>query len=200
MLILALPGSAYVYQGDELGLVQVTHLPDEVRQDPVRRRASVADPGRDGCRYGSPCPGTPRRTASARATPRGCPRHRTGAHRRSRRRTRTRLSTLNLYRAALRLRREVPGLRSDAMRWLESPHGTLVFRREPDMVCAVNLGDRAVRLDAAGTVRCASGPPTGSQRVGSYSRPTPPWYRRMVRADARSNSCRGPPRRAAPAG
>ncbi|NEA01514.1 glycoside hydrolase family 13 protein, partial [Streptomyces sp. SID10116] len=34
LLMLALPGSAYLYQGEELGLPDVTDLPDEVRQDP----------------------------------------------------------------------------------------------------------------------------------------------------------------------
>ncbi|MFD9261377.1 alpha-amylase family glycosyl hydrolase, partial [Streptomyces sp. NPDC059538] len=34
LLMLALPGSAYVYQGEELGLPEVADLPDRVRQDP----------------------------------------------------------------------------------------------------------------------------------------------------------------------
>ncbi|MCJ1677650.1 glycoside hydrolase family 13 protein [Streptomyces sp. APSN-46.1] len=38
LLMLALPGSAYVYQGEELGLPEVTDLPDEARQDPAFRR------------------------------------------------------------------------------------------------------------------------------------------------------------------
>ena len=44
LLMLALPGSAYVYQGEELGLPEVTDLPDEVRQDPAFFRAD--GPGR----------------------------------------------------------------------------------------------------------------------------------------------------------
>jgi alpha-glucosidase len=38
LLLLALPGSAYIYQGEELGLPEVTDIPDEARQDPTFRR------------------------------------------------------------------------------------------------------------------------------------------------------------------
>ncbi|MFE0606435.1 glycoside hydrolase family 13 protein [Streptomyces sp. NPDC058892] len=38
LLMLALPGSAYLYQGEELGLPEVTDLPPEARQDPAFRR------------------------------------------------------------------------------------------------------------------------------------------------------------------
>ncbi len=47
-LMLALPGSAYVYQGEELGLPEVAEIPDKLREDPAHKRAGV--PGRDGCR------------------------------------------------------------------------------------------------------------------------------------------------------
>ena len=49
-LMLALPGSAYVYQGEELGLPEHTSLPGEVRQDPTFARTGGAELGRDGCR------------------------------------------------------------------------------------------------------------------------------------------------------
>ncbi|KPC63821.1 alpha-amylase family glycosyl hydrolase, partial [Streptomyces chattanoogensis] len=43
LLMLALPGSAYLYQGEELGLPEVTDLPDDVRQDPSFFRANGQD-------------------------------------------------------------------------------------------------------------------------------------------------------------
>ncbi|WP_157074978.1 alpha-amylase family glycosyl hydrolase, partial [Janibacter limosus] len=49
-LMLALPGGAYVYQGEELGLPEHTSLPDEARQDPTFARTSGDELGRDGCR------------------------------------------------------------------------------------------------------------------------------------------------------
>jgi len=53
-LMLALPGSAYLYQGEELGLPEVTDLPDSVRQDPVWERSGHRIRGRDGCRVPLP--------------------------------------------------------------------------------------------------------------------------------------------------
>ncbi|MBA4085245.1 MAG: alpha-amylase [Kytococcus sp.] len=53
-LMLALPGGAYVYQGEELGLPEHTSLPDEVRQDPTFARTGGVELGRDGCRVPMP--------------------------------------------------------------------------------------------------------------------------------------------------
>ena len=50
----ALPGSAYIYQGEELGLPEHTTLPDETRQDPTFFRTKGAEIGRDGCRVPLP--------------------------------------------------------------------------------------------------------------------------------------------------
>ncbi len=53
-LMLALPGGAYVYQGEELGLPDSTDMPDEFRQDPTFARTAGAETGRDGCRVPLP--------------------------------------------------------------------------------------------------------------------------------------------------
>ena len=67
LLMLALPGAAYIYQGEELGLPEVVDLPDDVLTDPIFRRT--------GSRARMPrrLPGaaalvrrTPRRSASPR--------------------------------------------------------------------------------------------------------------------------------------
>lgn len=52
--MLGLPGAAYLYQGEELGLPEATTLPDEVRQDPAFHRSGGTDRGRDGCRVPVP--------------------------------------------------------------------------------------------------------------------------------------------------
>ena len=57
LFMLALPGSAYVYQGEELGLHEVADLPAEVLQDPTWERSGHTVKGRDGCRV--PIPWTP---------------------------------------------------------------------------------------------------------------------------------------------
>jgi alpha-glucosidase len=51
LLMLALPGSAYLYNGEELGLDEVLDLPDELREDPAFKRTGES---RDGCRVPIP--------------------------------------------------------------------------------------------------------------------------------------------------
>nr|WP_237744863.1 glycoside hydrolase family 13 protein [Kribbella catacumbae] len=54
LLMLALPGSAYLYQGEELGLQEVGELPAAILQDPAYFRSKGAEKGRDGCRVPLP--------------------------------------------------------------------------------------------------------------------------------------------------
>ena len=52
--MLALPGSAYMYQGEELGLPEVADIPAQYLQDPTWERSEHHDKGRDGCRVPLP--------------------------------------------------------------------------------------------------------------------------------------------------
>ena len=114
LLMLALPGGAYVYQGEELGLAEVEDLPDDVLQDPGWEQSGHTDRGRDGCRVPMPWSGgeppfgfsPPDAAAPALATP-AAPRWREPDRRGPDRR---RGSMLELYRRALRLRRRHPAL------------------------------------------------------------------------------------------
>lgn len=54
MIMLALPGSAYIYQGEELGVPEHTTLAAEVRQDPSFFRTGGKESGRDGARVPLP--------------------------------------------------------------------------------------------------------------------------------------------------
>ena len=54
LLTLALPGSTYLYQGEELGLPEVVDLPEEVLADPIWERSGHQVRGRDGCRVPIP--------------------------------------------------------------------------------------------------------------------------------------------------
>jgi alpha-glucosidase len=56
LLILALPGAAFIYQGEELGLEEVD-LPDAALQDPIWERSGHTQRGRDGCRVPLPWSG-----------------------------------------------------------------------------------------------------------------------------------------------
>ena len=56
LVMLALPGAVFVYNGEELGLPNVD-LPDEVLQDPTWERSGHEERGRDGCRVPMPWSG-----------------------------------------------------------------------------------------------------------------------------------------------
>ncbi|MCP9959231.1 glycoside hydrolase family 13 protein [Streptomyces sudanensis] len=157
LLMLALPGSAYVYQGEELGLPDVTDLPDEVRQDPSFFRASGQDGFRDGCRV--PIPWTVEGPSygfgpggSWLPQPAGWGALSVEAQ------TGVPGSTLELYRTALRVRREHPGLGAgEAVEWLEAPEGVLAFRRD-GFACTANTTGEPVRLPAPGRLLLSSEP------------------------------------------
>ena len=56
LLMLALPGSSYLYQGEELGLHEVADLPPYALQGSDRHRTLNTRKGRDGCRVPLPDP------------------------------------------------------------------------------------------------------------------------------------------------
>lgn len=166
LLMLALPGGAYVYQGDELGLWEVEDIPEELLADPTWERSGHTDRGRDGCRVPLPWSGSASPfgfgpagsrpwlpqpadfagvTVAAEAADPG--------------------SMLTLYRSALALRHEHPALGAGpsgaGLEWLPGgAGGVLAFRREPGFACVVNLSHVTVPRPA-GRVLLASGPLDG---------------------------------------
>ncbi|MFD8980294.1 glycoside hydrolase family 13 protein [Streptomyces sp. NPDC059564] len=159
LLMLALPGSAYVYQGEELGLPEVTDLPDEVRQDPAFHRTTGQDGLRDGCRIPLPWAG-PRPPYGFGPGGSWLPQPADWAGLSVAAQTGDPHSTLELYRAALELRRALPGLGSpDAgpLTWLPSPEGTLLFTR-PGFACTLNTRPAALELPAPGRPVLSSSP------------------------------------------
>ena len=116
LLQLALPGAAYLYNGDELGMPDVD-LPDEVLQDPVWERSGHTERGRDACRVPMPWSGTEpavrvlRRRDDLAADARGLGR----ADRRRRRRP-IPASMQSLYRSALALRSSSPAFAGESLR------------------------------------------------------------------------------------
>ncbi|MFF0474008.1 glycoside hydrolase family 13 protein [Streptomyces sp. NPDC004284] len=167
LLMLALPGSAYLYQGEELGLPEVTDLPDEARQDPAFVRSGETDGFRDGCRVPVPwTSGGPSHGFGAGGSwlpqPEGWGTLSVQAQ------TGDPDSTLELYRAALALRRRHPGLGAgDTVAWGDAPEGVLVLRR-PGFVCTTNTTDRALTIPLPGLPLLSSSPteaaedPTGA--------------------------------------
>jgi alpha-glucosidase len=82
-------------------------------------------------------------------------------------------STLELYRRALRTRREHPALGDGSLRWLDAQDGVIAFARDPGFVCIVNLsGDPAPAPDGAEPL-LTSGPVTD---LGELPADTAGWY------------------------
>jgi len=130
LLFLALPGTAFLYQGQELGLEEVD-LPDELRQDPLFVRTGGERKGRDGCRIPIPWTRAGQHFGFTTGEP-WLPMPDDWGLESVEAQSEDSASTLELYRSALARR---PG---GDFEWLESPPGTLVFRRD-DVVCLVNV-------------------------------------------------------------
>ncbi|HEY5844905.1 MAG TPA: glycoside hydrolase family 13 protein [Mycobacterium sp.] len=149
LLQFALPGTAYVYQGDELGLPEYETMPDQRRRDPVWEQSGHTDVGRDGCRVPLPLSGdTPPygfSTASADAT--WLPQPPDWASLTVAAEHADPDSTLALYRQALHLRRTVfPD--DAALHWIDDTRdGVLAFARG-SAHCWVNTGPHKIALPA----------------------------------------------------
>jgi len=176
LTMMALPGSAYVYQGEELGLEQVDVAPEH-RQDPSYLRTGEA--GRDGCRVPIPWSGTSAPfgfgpgddqpwlpqpewfDALTIEAQQGDP-----------------ASTLSFYREVLALRRKVARGLDPEVTILATAPGSLAFRRgrgADALVCVVNCGSRTVRLPVeAGELLISSGAPVLDVRLAPN---TAAWFR-----------------------
>ncbi|HET7051388.1 MAG TPA: glycoside hydrolase family 13 protein [Solirubrobacteraceae bacterium] len=142
LLMLALPGGAYVYQGEELGLAEVEDLPEELLQDPGWKQSGYMLRGRDGCRVPIPWSGQEPPfgfTLNGAAAAPWLPQPRSWRTVTVQAETGDERSMLELYRRALRIRREHPALGDGAMRWINAPAGALAFARDPGFVCLVNM-------------------------------------------------------------
>jgi alpha-glucosidase len=135
----ALPGSVYVYQGEELGLPDVD-LPDDARQDPVFLRTGGEQKGRDGARVPIPWSGdaAPYGFGSSRDTWLPMPDGWSGLTVEAQRRNPS--STLNQYRTMLRLRHELPDLVDPGLSVHVHDGDVLVIRRGHRFACVVNCG------------------------------------------------------------
>jgi len=150
LLSAALPGSLYIYQGDELGLPEVEDLPAQLRTDPMHFRSAGVDPGREGCRVPLPWSGD-RRPFGFGTGGSWLPQPLDWSGYTVETQERDPASMLSLYRSALRIRRDDPDLGDGELRWLDSEPGVLVFSRG-DILCATNLGADPVPLPAHSAV------------------------------------------------
>ncbi len=179
LLAMALPGSMYIYQGEELGLPEVEDIPFERRQDPMWLRSGGLNPGRDGCRVPIPWEGDrpPYGFSPAGAQrpwldpPAGWARLTVAAQ------SEAPTSMLSLYRTGLRLRRTTPELGAGGLRWLPSADAVLAFERGDRLTCIVNFGPDPVALPAGAAVLIASDGLEG----GALPQDTTAWLRHAER-------------------
>jgi alpha-glucosidase len=165
LLAMALPGSVYVYQGEELGLPEVEDIPDQERHDPMFFRSGGVDPGRDGCRVPMPWEGTeppygfspPGAAASWLAQPSDWAALTAEAE------SAAAGSMLQLYRRALVVRRSEPALGEGGLDWMPSAPTLLAFTRGGGFACLVNLGDVPVPIPDGSSVLITSHELEGGQ-------------------------------------
>ncbi|MFC9559799.1 glycoside hydrolase family 13 protein [Agromyces sp. NPDC056965] len=168
LLTAALPGSLYLYQGDELGLPEA-ELPREVLEDPMHFRSGGVDPGRDGCRVPLPWRGTeaPFGFSPAGPGPNGTvvapwlPQPADWATLTVQAQEADPGSMLWLYRQALRLRHREAALGDGPMTWLDGDPQVLAFRRGETFVSVTNLGADPVALPDHDSILLASTPLVG---------------------------------------
>ncbi|MFV8163426.1 glycoside hydrolase family 13 protein [Mycobacterium sp. 134] len=144
LVMLALPGSVFVYNGEELGLPNVD-LPDEVLQDPVWERSGHTERGRDGCRVPMPWSGDAPPFGFSSNADTWLPMPAEWAPLTVQRQQADPASTLEFYRQAIQLRTsraEFTGSRVD----LDIADEVLTLRREGGLVCVLNTGDEPVPL------------------------------------------------------
>jgi alpha-glucosidase len=162
LLMLGLPGSAYLYQGEELGLPDHTTLPDEARQDPTWRRSGRR--GRDGCRVPIPWEAGAPSYGFGPADRSWLPQPPSWAEYALDRQRGAPGSTYELYRAALRLRRSL-GLGHGSLAWLQPTRDQVVAFVNRDVLVLANLGPEPVPLPDGAELLLASAPLDQDDRV-----------------------------------
>ncbi|NVM94329.1 glycoside hydrolase family 13 protein [Arthrobacter wenxiniae] len=155
LFMLALPGSAYLYQGEELGLHEVAEIADSARQDPTFFRNAGVEVGRDGCRV--PLPWTPAGNSFGFGDgPAHLPQPGWFADVAVSVQDADPASTLALYRRALELRRSLQT--DETLEWVSNGRAELLhFVRPGGWQVVTNFGGTAVELPE-GTVVLSSVP------------------------------------------
>jgi alpha-glucosidase len=172
LTMMALPGSAYVYQGEELGLEQVDVAPEH-RQDPAWFR--TGEPGRDGCRVPLPWSGTraPYGFGPGAGQP-WLPMPEDWAALTVEAQLGDEHSTLSFFRRMLALRRELTAGLSEGVEPVATTPDLFAFRRD-DLVCVVNCGDEPANLpEEAGDLLLSSG---AAPVAGRIAPDTAAWFR-----------------------
>ena len=166
-LMLALPGSAYLYQGEELGLPEVIDIPDALREDPTFHRTNGERYGRDGCRV--PIPWVKDSPAFG-FSPSGetwLPQPEVFGELARDQQEGDPSSTLELYKTLLQLRKQ-HGLGTGQLSWQESAENHVLRFQNGDVTVLCNFGDQPVALPE-GKVIASSIWPAPSELVHDHT-------------------------------
>ena len=163
-VMLALPGSAYIFQGEELGLPEAVDLPDEARQDPTWFRTAGERYGRDGCRVPLPWTATGPAFGFSPTGAAWLPQPATWATIAHDTQIADADSTLTLYRTLLAARR-THELGAGTLAWLDGFRTGVLAFRNGNVTVVANIGSTSIPLPQ-GNVIATSGPtPDGSLPV-----------------------------------
>jgi alpha-glucosidase len=158
MVMLALPGAVFIYNGEELGLPDVVDLPEEVLQDPTWERSGHTERGRDKCRVPIPWSGDAPPFGFSATAHTWLPMPADWAALTAEKQRHDPDSMLSFYRRALQLRGERSEFDGGEIEWLTEPRDGLVFERNGGaLVCALNAARRPMVLPP-GEVILASAP------------------------------------------
>ncbi|WP_144205785.1 glycoside hydrolase family 13 protein [Mycobacterium tilburgii] len=162
MVMLALPGTVFIYNGEELGLPDMLDLPEEVLQDPTWERSGHTERGRDKCRVPLPWSGAAPPFGFSSSPDTWLPMPANWASLTVEKQEADPASTLSFFRTALELRRKRSEFEGE-LEWLTASADGLVFRRAAGgLICALNTGARPLPLPA-GEVILESAPVVDGQ-------------------------------------
>ncbi|HWS32804.1 MAG TPA: glycoside hydrolase family 13 protein [Actinoplanes sp.] len=157
LLTLSLPGSAYIYQGEELGLWENESIPEDQFQDPMYARRGHS---RDGCRVPLPWSGDEPPydfSTTFSTTEPWLPQPAEWKDRTVQAQTGDPNSMLELYRSAIRLRE----FTDPDLTWLDLGAEVLAYRRGAGFACVLNLSGAPVPLPEHRALLLASSPLDG---------------------------------------
>lgn len=144
MVMLALPGAVFLYNGEELGLPNVD-LPDGALQDPVWERSGRTERGRDGCRVPIPWSGTTPPFGFSTNPDTWLPMPPDWASLTVAAQSEDPTSTLRFFRTIVDLRRNAFRFTDTDVQWLPADDEVLVFR-SGGVLCVLNAGPDAIPL------------------------------------------------------
>lgn len=145
LVMLALPGPVFIYNGEELGLPNAA-LPDEALRDPVWERSGRTRRGRDGSRIPMPWEGETPPFGFSDNPDTWLPIPPEWSALTVEKQLADPDSTLAFFRRAFELRLQRAEFDGSTVEWLDSPADSLVFHRTGGLVCVLNAGSRPIPL------------------------------------------------------